>query len=39
MPTLLEWTRAQHGLGLMWGATLYIFGIIGALMRWLKIST
>ena len=34
MPTLLEWLRAQHGMSLLWGSALYLFGVFTALMRW-----
>jgi hypothetical protein len=37
MPTLLEWTRAQH-IGFAGGGTLCMFGLIGGLMRWMKVS-
>ena len=35
MPTYLEWLSAQHGLSLLWGTTLYLFGlVIGLLRNW-----
>jgi hypothetical protein len=34
MPTYLEWLRARHGLALLWGASLYLFGITASLLRW-----
>jgi hypothetical protein len=34
MPTYLEWLRERHGLALLWGSTLYLFGIVVGLMRW-----
>lgn len=37
MPTILEWLRVRHGLSLLWGSTLYIFGMVLAVLRWLKI--
>jgi hypothetical protein len=37
MPTMLEWLRARHGLSLLWGSTLYIFGMMVAVLRWLKV--
>jgi hypothetical protein len=37
MPTLLEWLRARHGLSLMWGSALYAFGLLSAVLRWLKV--
>jgi hypothetical protein len=36
MPTYLEWLSARHGLSLLWGTTLYIFGIIVGVLRWLE---
>ncbi|MEQ1871203.1 MAG: hypothetical protein ABL961_14400 [Vicinamibacterales bacterium] len=38
MPTLLEWARAQHGVSLLWGGSLYVFGIVVSVLRWLKVS-
>ena len=38
MPTWLEWLRARHGLSLLWAATLYLFGVITAILRWWRIS-
>jgi hypothetical protein len=37
MPTMLEWLRARHGLSLLWGSSLYIFGMVVAVLRWLKL--
>jgi len=34
MPSYLEWLEAQHGLALLWGATLYLFGLLAGAMRW-----
>jgi hypothetical protein len=34
MPSYLEWLEARHGLYLLWGSTLYIFGLVAGLMRW-----
>ncbi len=34
MPSLLEWLRARHGLYLMWGTALYLFGVLTAVWRW-----
>jgi hypothetical protein len=34
MPTYLEWLKARHGLYLLWGSTLYCFGLIISLLRW-----
>jgi hypothetical protein len=39
MPTYLEWLSARHGLSLLWGTTLYLFGIILGVMRWWKTSS
>ena len=36
MPTYLEWLSARHGLSLLWGTTLYIFGIVVGVLRWLE---
>jgi hypothetical protein len=34
MPTYLEWLRARHSLSLLWGTTLYVFGLIVGVLRW-----
>jgi len=34
MPTWLEWLKARHGLSLLWGTTLYLFGLGAAIVRW-----
>jgi hypothetical protein len=34
MPTYLEWLQARHGLSLLWGTTLYVFGLAMAALRW-----
>jgi hypothetical protein len=34
MPTWLDWLKARHGLSLLWGSTLYIFGLMLGLIRW-----
>lgn len=34
MPTWLEWIGAQHGLSLLWGGTLYVFGLVLTVVRW-----
>jgi hypothetical protein len=34
MPTYLEWVRARHSAGLLWGTSLYLFGIAAAVLRW-----
>jgi hypothetical protein len=34
MPTYLDWLHARHGLALLWGATLYIFGMVLGILRW-----
>lgn len=36
MPTCLDWLRARHGLSLLWGMTLFLFGIVNRVMRWWK---
>ena len=38
MPTWLDWLRARHGLSLLWGTTMYLFGLVTAAVRWLKVS-
>jgi hypothetical protein len=37
MPTYLEWLQAQHGLSLLWGTTLYLFGLIVGVLRWWRL--
>lgn len=34
MPTVLEWLRARRALVLLWGSTLYVLGVILAMLRW-----
>jgi hypothetical protein len=34
MPTYLEWLQARHGLTLLWGTTLYLFGLMTVVLRW-----
>lgn len=34
MPTYLDWLLARHGLALLWGATLYFFGLVLGILRW-----
>jgi hypothetical protein len=36
MPTWLEWLKARRGLYLLWGTAIYLFGLIGGVMRWIK---
>jgi hypothetical protein len=36
MPTWLDWLKAQHGLSLLWGTTLYVTGLAFAALRWFK---
>jgi hypothetical protein len=36
MPSWLEWLSARHGLTLLWGTTLYIFGVAFGVLRWWK---
>jgi hypothetical protein len=38
MPTYLEWLRARHSLSLLWGSTLYLFGLAVTTVRWWRIS-
>jgi hypothetical protein len=39
MPTYLEWLKARHGLSLLWGTTLYFFGLIVSIVRWWRTSS
>ena len=34
MPSYLEWLQARHGLSLLWGTTLYLFGLSMAVLNW-----
>ena len=34
MPTYLKWLQARHGLSLLWGTTLYLFGLLIGAWRW-----
>jgi hypothetical protein len=34
MPSYLEWLNAQHGLSLLWGTSIYLFGLLGVRIRW-----
>jgi hypothetical protein len=34
MPTRLEWLRARHGLSLLWGSAVYLFGLAAGAIRW-----
>jgi len=34
MPTWLDWLRARHGLSLLWGSAIYLFGLIVGVLRW-----
>ena len=36
MPTWLEWLRARHGLGLFWGAAVYLCGLAVTAVKWLR---
>lgn len=36
MPTWLDWLRARHGLSLLWGTSVYLFGIGFAIVRWFR---
>jgi len=38
MPTLLEWVRARQGLALLWGSSLYVVGLLAAIVRWWRSS-
>jgi hypothetical protein len=37
MPTWLDWLRARHGLSLLWGTAIYLFGLIVGALRWLRV--
>lgn len=37
MPSWLDWLRARHGLSLLWGTTLYLFGLAVAALRWWRV--
>ena len=37
MPTCLEWLKAHHSLALLWGTTLYIFGLIVSFLSFWKV--
>lgn len=37
MPTWLDWLRARHGLSLLWGTTIYLFGLVMAILRWWRV--
>jgi hypothetical protein len=37
MPTWLEWLRARHGLSLLWGTALYLFGLAVGVLRWWRL--
>jgi hypothetical protein len=39
MPTWLDWLRARHGLSLLWGTTLYLFGLVAAILRWWRVPS
>ncbi|MEJ7737668.1 MAG: toll/interleukin-1 receptor domain-containing protein [Chitinophagaceae bacterium] len=39
MPTYLEWLKKSHGLSLIGGTTLYLFGLIFGAWRWWRAST
>lgn len=34
MPSLLQWLKARQPLSLMWGATLFLYGVIVSVFRW-----
>jgi hypothetical protein len=39
MPTLFEWLQARHGLILLWGSCIYVFGTVMSVLRWLQLTT
>jgi len=38
MPTWLQWLMARQTLFLIWGATLYVLGLVAALVSWLGLD-
>jgi hypothetical protein len=38
MPTYFAWLQAQHGLSLLWGTTIYIFGVVATILRWWRVQ-
>ena len=36
MPTWLDWLRAQHGLSLLWGTSVYCSGSVSPVVRWFR---
>ncbi|MCP4398188.1 MAG: hypothetical protein GY801_12945, partial [bacterium] len=36
MPTWLTWLQARQGLGLLWGTSFFLFGIVTQIVRWWK---
>ena len=34
MPSLLEWLRANQPLALLWGSSLYVFGLLTTMWQW-----
>ena len=38
MPTYLDWFKERHGLALLWGATIYFFGLFLGVLHWLGIK-
>lgn len=39
MPTYLEWLKARHSLTLLWGTTVYFFGLFLGIKSWWKTTT
>lgn len=39
MPSYLEWLRARHGLGLLWGTTMYLFTLVVGILRWWRLTS
>jgi hypothetical protein len=35
MPTWLDWLKARHGLWLLWGTAVYVFGLVMGALKWL----
>jgi hypothetical protein len=38
MPTWFEWIQARHGLSLLWGSVVYVFGMVLLILRWFKFN-
>ena len=36
MPNLLQWLAARQPLSLLWGATIFVYGVIGSIVHWYR---